>query len=240
MIDDHSIAAQDPLYALAPILLYAAFSENHVLATLQRWYDIITSTKWNKKHSSDHLGQLVLQKHILDDHVNRHEEVLRFIRSPVLAQWPTGLTSEQKMKAAESKSIVETDYEFLLLRFRQLSVHYQEAISVLVSATALAESKKQITLATQVTKLTVLATIFLPLSYCTSIFGMNFIELNNLRIWIWAVVTVCVGLVTLIVYFWENTMYWFASRQCFVGFLEEKYLKLRIWIDRKPKEASPV
>ena len=75
---------------------------------------------------------------------------------------------------------------------------------MLVSSVALAESKKQITLAKQVTKLTVLATVFLPLSYCTSIFGMNFVELDQLRIWIWAVVTVVVGVATVLVYMWDE------------------------------------
>jgi Mg2+ and Co2+ transporter CorA len=91
-------------------------------------------------------------------------------------------------------------------------MHYQEAISVLVSATSLAESQKQITLATQVTKLTILATIFLPLSYCTSIFGMNFVELDQLSIWIWVVVTFAVGLSTFLVYQWDERqrlgMFW--------------------------------
>lgn len=79
---------------------------------------------------------------------------------------------------------------------------------MLVSATSLAESQKQITLATQVTKLTILATIFLPLSYCTSIFGMNFIELDHLSIWIWVVVTVSVGLATFAVYQWDERHRW--------------------------------
>jgi Mg2+ and Co2+ transporter CorA len=148
----------------------------------------------------------------LDDHANRHEDVLRFIKSPILARWTTSLTPDQNAVAQESKDAVTADYQFLLSRYRQLSIHYQEAISVLVSATSLAESQKQITLATQVTKLTILATIFLPLSYCTSIFGMNFVELDQLSIWIWVVVTFAVGLSTFLVYQWDERqrlgMFW--------------------------------
>jgi Mg2+ and Co2+ transporter CorA len=129
---------------------------------------------------------------------------LRFISSPVLARWASALTQDQHAVAQESKDAVKADFEFLLSRYRQLSLHYQDAITILVSATSLAESQKQITLATQVTKLTILATIFLPLSYCTSIFGMNFVELDQLSIWIWVAVTVSVGLSTLIVYQWNE------------------------------------
>ncbi|KAG9191301.1 hypothetical protein G6011_09389 [Alternaria panax] len=204
MLDDHAIAGQDPLYALAPVLLFAAASENQLLSALQRWHDIIVSTKWNRKDSTEHLEQLILHKHLLDDHANRHEDVLRFISSPRLARWASNLTPEQSAVAQESKDAVRADYEFLVSRYRQLSLHYQEAISVLVSATSLAESQKQITLATQVTKLTILATVFLPLSYCTSIFGMNFVELDRLSIWIWVVVTVSIGLATFAVYQWDE------------------------------------
>lgn len=204
MLDDVVIAGQDPLYALAPVLLFAAASENQLLSALQRWYDIIASTTWDRKYSTEHLEQLKLHKHLLDDHANRHEDVLRFISSPVLARWASALTQDQHAVAQKSKDAVKADFEFLLSRYRQLSLHYQDAISILVSATSLAESQKQITLATQVTKLTILATIFLPLSCCTSIFGMNFVELDQLSIWIWVVVTVSVGLSTLIVYQWDE------------------------------------
>ena len=212
MLDDHEIAGRDPLYALAPVLLFAAASENQLLSALQRWHDIIVSTKWDQKLSTEHLEQLILHKNLLDDHANRHEDVLRFMKSPILARWTTSLTPDQNAVAQESKDAVTADYEFLLSRYRQLSMHYQEAISVLVSATSLAESQKQITLATQVTKLTILATIFLPLSYCTSIFGMNFVELDQLSIWIWVVVTFAVGLSTFLVYQWDERqrlgMFW--------------------------------
>ncbi|CAN9276852.1 unnamed protein product [Alternaria alternata] len=204
MLDDHAIAGQDPLYALAPVLLFAAASENQLLSALQRWHDIIVSTKWDQKLSTEHLEQLILHKNLLDDHANRHEDVLRFIESPVLARWANALTQDQQAVAQESKDAVKADFEFLLSRYRQLSLHYQEAISILVSATSLAESQKQITLAAQVTKLTILATIFLPLSYCTSIFGMNFVELDQLSIWIWVVVTFAVGLSTFLVYQWDE------------------------------------
>jgi len=63
-------------------------------------------------------------------------------------------------------------------------------MSNLVSLTALAESKKQISLAARVT---VLASIFLPLSFCTSIFGMNFVKVEGLSIWVGALVTVLGG-----------------------------------------------
>ncbi|CAO2655277.1 Nn.00g103410.m01.CDS01 [Neocucurbitaria sp. VM-36] len=214
---DYTIAAYDPMYALTPVFRFAAATENQLLAVLTRRYEIISSTVWDPKRSTEFSEQLILHKHILDDHACRHEEVHRFLRSPSLVKWAANLTKEQVRTGSDAKRAVEEDYEYLLARFQQFSVYHGEAISILVSSVALAESKKQITLATQVTKLTVLATIFLPLSYCTSIFGMNFIELDRLRIWIWVVVTIFVGTVTVVVYQWDQKDYWSQSLKRFWG-----------------------
>jgi hypothetical protein len=201
---DHAIAALDPLYALSPVFRFAATTSNQALNDIAQRYEIISSTNWDPKHSMNFLEQLILHKHLLDDNAYRHEEVLRYLRSPHLSQWAKSLTAEQAKTADAAKRAVEVDYEYLSRRCRDYSEHHHAAIAILTSLEALGESNKQIKLATQVTKLTILATIFLPLSFCTSIFGMNFIELENLSIWIGAVVTICIGIITFVVYQWDN------------------------------------
>jgi Mg2+ and Co2+ transporter CorA len=121
-----------------------------------------------------------------------------------LTRWASNLTPEQQEEADTAKDAVTQDFEYLLRRYRENSEHHQSAIAILTSATALAESRKQISLATQVTKLTVMASVFLPLSFCTGLFGMNFVELEGLSIWVWAVVTLGIGVGTLVVYGWDG------------------------------------
>ncbi|KAH8725785.1 hypothetical protein GQ44DRAFT_739295 [Phaeosphaeriaceae sp. PMI808] len=182
---DHNIAALDPLYALTPIFQFAAMTSNNaVLSDILRRYRIISSTLWDPDHSREYMEQLILYKHILDDNATRHEQVLSFLRSPNLAEYAKRLSPDQHKIADAAKRDVEADYECLLRYCREYSQHHQSAISILTSAVTLRESSKQITLATQVTKLTILATIFLPLSFCTSIFA--------------------VGVVTLLVYYWDE------------------------------------
>jgi Mg2+ and Co2+ transporter CorA len=209
LLIDHAIAALDPLYALSPIFRFAAGSSNQALGRITRRYEIIASTLWDPKFSREYLNQLIPHKHILDDHACRHEEVLRYIQSPALTRWAKNdLTLEQKGEADRAKDAVVQDFEYLVKRYREHSEHHQSAIAILTSAAALAESRKQISLAAQVTKLTVLASVFLPLSFCTGLFGMNFVELERLSIWIWAVVTVCIGIVTLVAYGWDERERW--------------------------------
>lgn len=201
---DHSIAAMDPLYALSPIFRFAATTSNQALNDIAQRYEIISSTNWDPRDYKDFLEQLILHKHLLDDNACRHEEVLRYLRSPHLTKWAMKLNTQQTEVADAAKRAVELDYEYLTRRCRDYSEHHHAAITILTSLTALRESNQQFKLATQVTKLTILATIFLPLSFCTSIFGMNFIELENLSIWIGAVVTVCIGIITFVVYQWDD------------------------------------
>jgi hypothetical protein len=208
LLIDHAIAAIDPLYALSPVFRFAAGSSNQALHRITRRYEIIASTLWDAKFSVEYMHQLILHKHILDDHACRHEEVLRYLRSPGLMRWAKDLSLEQTEVADRAKEAVVQDFEYLVKRYREHSEHHQSAIAILTSATALAESRKQISLAVQVTKLTVLASVFLPLSFCTGLFGMNFVELEGLSIWIWAVVTLCIGIVTLVVYGWDEREMW--------------------------------
>lgn len=208
---DHSVAALDPLYALYPIFRFAATTSNHILSIISRRYELISSTLWDPKDSKENMNQLILHKHLLDDHASRHEEVLRYLRAPHLTRWATQLSPEQKEVADKAKEAVIADFEYLLARSRTNAEHHHVAINILTSTTALHESKKQIDLATQVTKLTVLATVFLPLSFCTGLFGMNFRELEGLSIWIWAVVTIAIGVVTLGVYGWDEVGAWIGE-----------------------------
>lgn len=201
---DHAIAAQDPIYALYPIFRFTASSAKQAMSMITQQYEIISSTRWDRSLWRTHLDQLVLQKHILDDHVCQHQAALRFWTSSDHEHWTKTLTTDQAKTATKAKDSISDDYEYLIQRCRALSDHHSTAINILTATASLAEAEESIQVAKQVTKLTVLATIFLPLSFCASIFGMNFRELNNLSIWIWIVVTVVTGIATLVTYRWSD------------------------------------
>lgn len=66
---------------------------------------------------------------------------------------------------------------------------FVSSMTILMNAAAIDESQKAISQAEGVAKLTTLAFFFVPLSFTTSVFGMNFLELsdgNHLSIWVWA------------------------------------------------------
>jgi Mg2+ and Co2+ transporter CorA len=76
-----------------------------------------------------------------------------------------------------------------------------------MSSMSIAESKKAIDQAERVTRLTLLAFIFVPLAFTTSFFGMNVKELSGTTtsLWWWAAFTVPVLILAFIGLFFDWT-----------------------------------
>lgn len=74
----------------------------------------------------------------------------------------------------------------------ELSKMCDFAISVIQAYTSIQQTEKAVSESRSVRYLTVLAVLFVPLSFTASVFGMNFQEFGsgNLSIWIWVVVAV--------------------------------------------------
>ncbi|KAB5584717.1 hypothetical protein GE09DRAFT_1067956 [Coniochaeta sp. 2T2.1] len=77
-------------------------------------------------------------------------------------------------------------------------------MTILMNAAAIDESQKAIAQAEGVAKLTTLAFFFVPLSFTTSIFGMNF-ELsdgNHLSMWVWCLTAAGTLILTFVAVQW--------------------------------------
>lgn len=77
----------------------------------------------------------------------------------------------------------------------------QEWLHIINGLTSIRESRKSIEEAASVKRLTRLAFVFIPLSYTSSLFGMNIKEINGgiPGLWIFIIVSVSISLVTLLV-----------------------------------------
>jgi hypothetical protein len=74
-----------------------------------------------------------------------------------------------------------------------------QCMSVVANRASIRESEKAVAEARDVTKLTRLATIFIPLTFITSVFGMNVREISEESgppLWVWVVCSLATGLVT--------------------------------------------
>lgn len=99
-----------------------------------------------------------------------------------------------------------TDFQHLMQGAQSLAMGCNKVMTTLADSSILEESRRISDNAERVRKLTILATIFIPLTVCCSIFGMNFHELGsgNLRLWAWFVTAAPVTLVSLIVYHYDG------------------------------------
>lgn len=121
-------------------------------------------------------------------------EVLAFLESPA-TRWTSKATAPSTEQEAQAISTLKIDFGYLISRVERLSAICEAGKATLMSNASVQESKRsaeESKLVTELTKATNRVTfIFLPISYVTAIFGMNFSQFGqgNLSIWLWAVVT---------------------------------------------------
>ncbi|KAH8907948.1 hypothetical protein BR93DRAFT_977797 [Coniochaeta sp. PMI_546] len=116
-------------------------------------------------------------------------DVLAFLRDPPV-KWKLGESHSSVDSAAIS------DFDYLTSRARSLLKVCEDGKATLMSndsVQAAKRSAREAKLVTQLTKTTNRLTfIFLPISYITSVFGMNFEQFGqgSMSIWVWAVTTI--------------------------------------------------
>ncbi|KAK8151239.1 hypothetical protein IWX90DRAFT_58600 [Phyllosticta citrichinensis] len=74
--------------------------------------------------------------------------------------------------------------------------HYDSSFTALIGTMSINESTRAISQAEEATKLTQLAFFFIPLTFVVGVFSMNFEELTNLNLWVWAVTSVSLLVIT--------------------------------------------
>ena len=105
------------------------------------------------------------------------------------------------------------DHEYILERTDALIKAYSEGMEDIQTSAMLLESRKAMEQAGSVVRLTLLAFLFIPLSFTTSFFGMNFKEFvgEGLSVWVWFVTSVPVFGVAVSVCFWDVTREWLKA-----------------------------
>ena len=113
-----------------------------------------------------------------------------------------------------SESIV-MDCEELNVRAQQLQDDFRDLLNRYVGLASLQESKKSIEQAESVRQLNRLAFLFLPLSFATSLLGMNVVEFGQgtLEIWVFFPVAVGISLMVLALYLYYHHAYRWIRRQ---------------------------
>lgn len=188
------LMSKDALYCLTEVIGLAASSENQFLnLTERKLMEYI-----DDEHDGDvnMLPNLTYSRNILYRHKSQILRVLDWLKTHRTPQWPT--TNDKN--AVRSRDNIRQEYEHLLDRAHALVNQCQEAITVLMNTTAIQDSRKGIEQSERTKKLALLALIFAPMSFTTSFFSMDVVDLQDLRIRHWVVMTLTLLFSTLLIY----------------------------------------
>jgi Mg2+ and Co2+ transporter CorA len=196
-----NVMAEDPFYALSEVFALTTASQKQFLNLVEHKlaeYTNLADSYFDALPNLRYLKQVLLRQR------QQIRATRLFIRNAKPPKWAKAVSDVGK----RARTAVEQDYSHLGDHAEDLDKRCQEAITVLMSSVAIADSKKAIMQAERVAKLTFLAFIFGPLSFTTSFFGMNFNELSGQSIWEWFVLTTSVLTVTLLFFFCDVSRHW--------------------------------
>lgn len=199
-----TIMARDPLYAMAEIFRLSAASELQVLSLLDKTItrDIDYKSLQEKKPT---LANLLYCREILSAHSEKMRELVHWIKR-YRSRNDLHVAIEDEHLRREAEAVTNnllTDFEHLVRRADLLSERCNTGMAVIGNNAMLDESRKAISQARVVARLTFIAFIFVPLSFTTSLFGMNVSQLGTgkLSIGVWAAVSSVVLLMTTLIFF---------------------------------------
>ena len=187
---DPEIATADPFFALQDVFRFAAFSESQFLNIVQLSVHKEVAATSIMQQRDPSISNLLHLKQILERHTQRLKENITFLEN---YQEPQLIRELPPEKTEKSRHVIRTllrDFHALTEQAQRLSKQCERGMDVVMSNTVIRESREAMAQAEGVAKLTRLAFIFIPLSLVTSVFGMNFTELNTgseLSIWVFFV-----------------------------------------------------
>lgn len=201
---DRELACKDALYALSEILQFASSSESQFLNLLHtriRHELSFIGREIGGNHNAISLLNLKYIKTQLTSHIDRLNKTASTLHNRHTLGWPCCEPHTSALADQTAKALL-MDLTYLLQRGKALKKECEYGMATLANSSILEESRRAFENAERVRKLTVLATIFIPLSFTCSIYGMNFKELGTgeLPLWIWAATTGVVLILSSFVY----------------------------------------
>jgi Mg2+ and Co2+ transporter CorA len=195
----------NPFYALKEVYAFAAAAENQYLNMVDQMIseriDILARMPAGTESPSS--SDIQYDRNILDTHRVRIRATVVFLTAyddPVWFQPFKGNASDETFTARVE---LMRDFQYLEQRIVQLILRCERGMEMLASNASLSEARQSNTQSEGLAKLTRLTTfvtiLYVPLSYVSSFFGMNFSTFGqgDVKLWVWAVVSVPIFIVSL-------------------------------------------
>ena len=201
---DKELARQDALYALSELFQFAASAEGQMLNLLSSHIEHELSFVGDQNFGQYHPASLLNLKFIkaqLTSLAQRLAETVSILQNRHLLDWPR---AENSARAERAGVLLLADFAYLLQRAETLARECEQGMTTLANSSILEESRRSADMAMRVQRLTVIATIFIPLSFTCSFWGMNFKEMGSGRqpLWMWLASAAPIIFLSYIVYRW--------------------------------------
>lgn len=197
--------SDDAFYAFHELFAFCASSQAQFLNMVE---DAVVKDAAREIAAAElNLGQanFIYMQEILEKLIVHLRDVIRVIEARGGTSWPRASRAEQLQMCDAASEVLRKDYEWLLNRASTLLDRCKSEVSHLATSAMLAESKRAIEVSEKVAKLTRLAFIFVPLSFTSSLFGMNLnpIVKERYSLWLWVVVSVPILLLPVLFMEWH-------------------------------------
>ncbi|KAE8442543.1 hypothetical protein EG329_003258 [Mollisiaceae sp. DMI_Dod_QoI] len=187
---DLSVACVEPFYALSEVFSFAAASHIEFLNTISSILDASITELPDPEAdiTASFQETLVHGQRILEWHVHKVSEIADMIKNRELLGWPTS----KHETAVRSALFLERDFDYVLQHSRALWEKCQLELAAITNHANFTEARRAIEQENRVFRITLLASIYVPLSFSCAMFGMNFVQFD--RYWhgyvVWAL-TAC-------------------------------------------------
>lgn len=205
---DHDVLRMDAFYAMTEIFNFVASSEGQYLNLIENVIQREERVRPELRQYS--LANLQYAKATLEIHIQKIGDIISCISSRGAPNWPRASQDSMQISTTNqaAQSLLE-DFEHLVERAKILSKRCSDNTALLMNMAMLSESQQSLLQAKSTTRLTLLAFFFLPISFTSSFFGMNFKEIADadgphLSIWIWFLSSGLVVIFSLGLCFWSS------------------------------------
>ena len=211
------LAAQDPFYALRELLDFQASSELQFINMMNDHIGEEVELAGQDREDAPSLADFQYAREHLENHSARLTRLLHILEHRNRLGWPQCSTVEQRERVDKSKSELIEDFRYLMDRLRELQRRCERGTDVVLGNTNLLLAQRSFSYNQALGGLTSIGTwiaiLYVPMSFLTSIFGMNFREFGqgDVSVWLWAVTSAALlGVCSLAVMVWKWR--WFTTR----------------------------
>ena len=201
---DLELLHTDPFFLLSGTISVYATTWAQLLGFLE------ITTKDFRTFETDQLASTLEQLQYTMTLVSRIDgfcsEYLAFVQQGGCTSWPKATTRKTMERKEKLQSRLESDFSSLRKRCDRITRSSELASNMLVSFAQLKDAEKGMEQTRQVHRLSQLAFAFLPLSFASSLFGMNVKELDPApSIWKFVLVGVLLACVSVLLAIWDTT-----------------------------------